>query len=117
MFVGLFLKRRAVAAENNETELVGYCKTLEEITNWYTHHIKQDTLKDFIPLEECMYHINSTPIGFIEVQSLEELMQELEEQQTAIFANMQNILDDYRTNVEPKAVFFNANSITKPTLQ
>jgi len=117
MLVGLFLKRREVIAGNNETELVGYCKTLEEITNWYNHHIKQDTLKDFIPLEECVYHINRTPIGFIEVQSLEELMEELEEQQNTIFSNMQNILDDYRTNVEPKAVFFNANSIPRTTLQ
>lgn len=123
MPIGLLLIRRdAVEVDGErEAELVAYANSLEEIVGWYKHHntsgAVDSPLKDYIPLEEAIFDIMDGAVGFIQLASLEEVMQNAEEMVEAARLQAREMVDEYREKVEPKVVHFDVNSPTGNTIQ
>lgn len=120
MLIGLYLYRRN-RHPNEPCDLVAYAKTLEEIVGWYKwHKLDHDgPLKEFILLEDTIYNLRTEdgPFGFFEIADLDMITQDCEDMVNAVNNQARMHLDNYRSNVEPKAISFDIHSTPKRSLQ
>lgn len=125
MLIGLFLRKRGSKPEEM-SDLVAYAKSHKEILGWYTYYSSGDgiaasdnPLRDFIPLEETIYTVRheDSPLGFMEIAALDMIEQDCANMVEAVNTQARAHLDNYRTNIEPKAISFDIHTATKRALQ
>lgn len=125
MLIGLFLRKRG-SEPSAPSDLVAYGKTHEEILGWYKFHNEgagagavDSPLKDYIPLEETIYTIREedSVLGFMEIADLAMIEEDCEEMVEAVHMQARMHLDNYRDNIEPKAISFDIHSTPNRSIQ